>query len=496
MIKRLGLSKTTLFPIALIGLHFSWLLSCPLWGPVLVSLSAQKNGDPFITGLSFMLSSAVGLVLYAISPKHANRLTPQKGVLATIITIVSTLSLLVIPTYLWYIPGILSGLASAMIVSYWSKLFVEAITYAARGRIVAFFVISANLLLYLMLALSRAISPEFQLVLCIIPLLVTIRLLTSKKHSTESHGNDYTESSVAIWEGTSALNLLNLVFFFFAFYFSAGLLVDVVYSGMNVHFPGLATYYSVIPYIVASFAAGYEADKRGRRHLPIKAWTFLGLGLAIILLPKDARIAYLFSTTLSLAAYGYGDVFLWTYMGDIAKSPAQAPCFYGFGTAVNLIAVSAGAAVMRTQTYIESSSTLIVGLGLTLLFMMLIPLLQTIDTIHRDSHDLSISPMPLESAQVEDADKTTDLDATYMGDMLSLLQTTLTQRETEVLMLLVKGLSNSNIAEHLNLAEPTVKTHLRNIYRKTGCPNRRSLLSSMITTTQLDNTYKTEPERE
>lgn len=48
----------------------------------------------------------------------------------------------------------------------------------------------------------------------------------------------------------------------------------------------------------------------------------------------------------------------------------------------------------------------------------------------------------------------------------------LTQRESEVLALLVAGLSNRAIASRLVVSEETVKTHSRGIYRKLGTSDR------------------------
>jgi DNA-binding NarL/FixJ family response regulator len=49
---------------------------------------------------------------------------------------------------------------------------------------------------------------------------------------------------------------------------------------------------------------------------------------------------------------------------------------------------------------------------------------------------------------------------------------TLTDREREVLALLARGLSNVDIADHLHLGEPTVRTHVGRIYGKTGVRDR------------------------
>lgn len=48
----------------------------------------------------------------------------------------------------------------------------------------------------------------------------------------------------------------------------------------------------------------------------------------------------------------------------------------------------------------------------------------------------------------------------------------LTQRESEILRLLVNGLTNKQIAIELDLQEITVKIHVRNVYRKIGAQNR------------------------
>jgi DNA-binding NarL/FixJ family response regulator len=56
----------------------------------------------------------------------------------------------------------------------------------------------------------------------------------------------------------------------------------------------------------------------------------------------------------------------------------------------------------------------------------------------------------------------------------------LTQRESEILSLVVTGLSNRGIAAKLVIGEETVKTHLSSIYRKLGVRDRTSAAATAL----------------
>jgi NarL family two-component system response regulator LiaR len=56
----------------------------------------------------------------------------------------------------------------------------------------------------------------------------------------------------------------------------------------------------------------------------------------------------------------------------------------------------------------------------------------------------------------------------------------LTEREQEVLQLLVEGLSNSDIGDRLEISPHTVKNHLRSIYTKLGVSTRTAASSLAI----------------
>lgn len=56
----------------------------------------------------------------------------------------------------------------------------------------------------------------------------------------------------------------------------------------------------------------------------------------------------------------------------------------------------------------------------------------------------------------------------------------LTPREKQILLLLLEGRNNPYIREKLNVSNNTLKTHLRNVYRKFSINDRQELLSLYV----------------
>ena len=54
----------------------------------------------------------------------------------------------------------------------------------------------------------------------------------------------------------------------------------------------------------------------------------------------------------------------------------------------------------------------------------------------------------------------------------------LTRRQQQLVPLLAKGLTNKEIASHLNLSEQTIKNHVHNILRRVGANNRFQVMDS------------------
>jgi len=80
-----------------------------------------------------------------------------------------------------------------------------------------------------------------------------------------------------------------------------------------------------------------------------------------------------------------------------------------------------------------------------------------------------LSALPPRQADAQDSGRTVALKPTGPDDRT---YGTLSQRELEVLQLLVEGLSNSEMAERLIISRETVKTHVRHIMEKLAVNDR------------------------
>lgn len=58
--------------------------------------------------------------------------------------------------------------------------------------------------------------------------------------------------------------------------------------------------------------------------------------------------------------------------------------------------------------------------------------------------------------------------------------TSFSNREIEIIKLIYKGLSNKDIAKNLSISEHTIKTHRKNIYKKSDCKNASELIYKCI----------------
>ena len=88
--------------------------------------------------------------------------------------------------------------------------------------------------------------------------------------------------------------------------------------------------------------------------------------------------------------------------------------------------------------------------------------------------------LPAEFVMSEHAARQSQLDELGREDMVSFLQTELSQRQRQVLALAMRGQPTKLISRQLGIAEGTVKVHLSMVYRALGVRNRTEALCRVV----------------
>ena len=90
----------------------------------------------------------------------------------------------------------------------------------------------------------------------------------------------------------------------------------------------------------------------------------------------------------------------------------------------------------------------------------------------------------MNSQSVADADKASEFSSVMLlnDQQWSYLQVkyNMTKREMQIAKLVCRGLGNEDIAQSLSIRHGTVKTHIRNLYRKLWVHNKISMLLRFI----------------
>jgi len=154
-------------------------------------------------------------------------------------------------------------------------------------------------------------------------------------------------------------------------------------------------------------------------------------------------------------------------MLDLHKNPAMV---LGLGLSANVLGVLFGGIIGSTitSTGLENPNVTLLALSVVCVTLVLLPPLHRVLSVSLKDHSyLTV----LSDMSLQDQDRA-------MEELISLGQ--LTERESEIASLLLKGRTYRMIAEELHITENTVKTHIKNIYAKFKIRSRTELMNIML----------------
>lgn len=431
----------------------AWLLSFAYEGQILYTLLDSFSVNPAQFTTWAILAHAVGLLLCGFFIKTI-ALARRCMLLSSVICIVGSCAFFLPPLRLWVIALITSSFFAGLWNASWGFFFQTASPPGARQGFAAAAIAGSTTLMVGLNILANHGYPQVGLAISVffilLSLLCTLRLpvLEGMRSSSNPH---------------TALGklLVLLCLFIVTVTLSAGLMFQVINPAF-AHLSGLTSWYWAIPYIATVIAVAMLPQMINRSHVLHISLAMIGFGFLAFVVLNHSAVGYLTVNTLLLGAFGITDLFWWGILGEMLEYRDNAALLLGIGLSVNVAGVlmgeflsplAAGSGQKNLPTYLSFAAVFVAIVLLPILYERLSKL------------GSNVSPQVVEAA---------------VEDSVILPRAGLTQREREILTLLLRGYTYHLIQRELYISEGTVKTHIQNIFRKLGVHNRTDLIEKIV----------------
>lgn len=463
------MSKVHLSPriisIAAFSFLFAYLLSFLFEGQVLYGIIDIFGAQANTYILFAIVAHFAGLFscgYLAKSPQMAKRIMLGGMLICLIVTVPFFFA----PSILWFAGLLLAGYSGGCAVAAWGH-FLKAFTPKNdRIKSCADVLIFSNIIMIAINVVSINKSPFIGLLLSLLCLVIgAILTYLLPVDTSKSHPHDNRHKL------PSDLKRPMLVLFLFVAIITvnSGLMYQVINPAFE-HLTGLVSWYWAIPYIIALTFM---------RNLPHKAkrslFLYIGMGMIMMafisfMLLGRGTTDYLFIDTLMLGACGIFDLFWWSILGemlDCTKNPIK---LFGIGLSANVFGVLCGdiLGVAITSMELSVADVTVIALTVVCVTLVILPTLNRQLVMLLKNHAYLTAYCRMDEKQQEII-----IHQTKMIDPL-------TEREQEVMQLILSGKPNKEIAALLFITESTVKTHARNIYSKYNVASRAELISTLL----------------
>mgnify|MGYP000858030165 CR=1 FL=1 len=441
--------------VIVFALFFSWLLAFPFEGQVLYALLNKYNiysSDYIFKSITAHLIGLISCYLYVKNLKSAKILIAA----SIAVCIAGTSVFLFKPSLLWDISLIVTSYAAGASVASWGYYYKELTVAEERLKMAADSLIFSNALMIVITIVAVNISAYAGLILSLV-LLCAAFFAAIKLPSDSKVQNCAAKDEIRL---NIIKPLLLLCIFILITTISSGLMYQVI-NPYYKHLEIIVSWYWALPYIAAIFIIRNISNSK-RIYLMYVAVAMTGLGFVSFLVLDNSAISYIVIDTLLLGAFGSFDLFWWSVFGEMLYYSDNPSKLMGIGLSCNVLGVLIGGMVGSTIYNTDNNKLNSSILALVVVFIVLVIL----PIIHNQLSNLLKTHAYNISVKINDKN----------NDKKHLVLYQLTERENQIVDLLLKGRTYKMIAEELFLSENTVKTHIRNIYSKLNIQSKTELI--------------------
>lgn len=450
--------------VIVFSMFFSWLLAFPFEGRILYALTDYYNipTGSFVFGT--LAAHFAGLLACGFFVR--NMRTAKRLMLFSIAFCIAASAVFFLPpSFLWRLALISAAFLVGCCVAAWGFYFKGCTPKNERIKTMADGLIFSNLLMILLNMAAIHISPHtglsFSMLLLAAAFLFALRL--PKEEAPAPPSSRQGEISVG-----KAGPLAFLCLFIVVITINSGLMYQVQGPAF-AHLEWLTSWYWAVPYIAALFIMRNLPRKTNRAYILYVAIAMIGLSFIAFLALGRSWADYLVVNTLMLGACGVYDLFWWSILGEMLELDKNPARIMGVGLSANVLGVLLGGLIGNAiSTSGQSHNPTLLALGVVCVTLVLLPPLHKRLTTLLKNHVFltTITEMP--------AQEQTRLICEFS------ITEKLTERESQIAALLIKGKTYRMIAGELHVSENTVKTHVKNIYSKAGVQSRTELMNLLL----------------
>ena len=448
--------------VIVFSLFFSWLLAFPFEGRILYALAEHYNtsAQSFVFGT--MAAHFAGLIACGFFVRTMR--TAKKLMLFSIAFCFAASAVFFgPPSLLWRLALISAAFLVGCCVAAWGFYFKGCTPKNERIKTMADGLIFSNLLMIALNMVAIHISPHvglgFSMLMLAAAFLFALRL--PKEEAPEPPFSGQGEINVS-----KVSPLVFLCLFIVVITINSGLMYQAQGPAF-AHLEWLTSWYWAVPYIAALFIMRNLPRKTNRAYILYVAIAMIGLSFIAFLALGRSWTDYLVVNTLMLGACGVYDLFWWSILGEMLELDRNPARIMGVGLSANVLGVLLGGLIGNGANGQSPNPTLL-ALGVVCVTLVLLPPLHKRLTTLLKNHIYltTITEMPAQ-------------EQTRLICELSITEK-LTEREGEIVALLIKGKTYRMIAGELHVSENTVKTHVKNIYSKAGVQSRTELMNLLL----------------
>ncbi len=451
--------------VIVLALFSSWLLSFAFEGQVLYALSQRYGSEPLALVFESIAAHFAGLVLSGFIVKSIK--AAKKLMFFTIaFCFVASSVFFYAPSFLWSVALVLCAFLAGACVAAWGYYFKEFTLAEERIITAGELLIYSSVFMIIINTVAIHLSPYLGLGLSMLFLGCSLFFSAHLPEKSEHLNNaplEKGEKNISIVKPLSSLWLFIMIITI-----NSGLMYQVVNPAFE-HHQWLISWYWTVPYIVAIFVVKNLPKETNRTYILYVAIAMMGLSFLAFMVFDRSVYSYLLINTLMLGACGVFDLFWWSILGemlDLDNNPAK---ILGIGLSANVLGVLTGGFIGSKfiAGNFSNQNPAILALTITFIILIILPLLhKQLSELLKNHVFLTILGGMLKTHQNDEKD--------------TVLKGLLTERESEIALLLFKGKTYKMIAQELYLSENTIKTHIKNIYSKLNIKSRMELVNFMI----------------